>query len=302
MQNRMHKGCFQNSPAHKEISTQKLPAKIYRRFLILTDAWIGSRAATGSLLIKVYDGGDGLPLYWCGTPDTLPSFYQEMGKDRSIYCLCGTYGVLPPTQETICSLGHYYATEIIKNQPDGPYLLGGFCEAGYVSFEIANIMQAHGYQVGMLVLFDVDVTKTDYWLLIARELFRFREKLVQRKKQFAVDPVQCIKEILANKWEQILVSPSQWVVKLFSPALLDNTPEQMPETRYKLLPYQGKVNFIYVKWGLFGYFQYKFFQRYWNAFVDAGSDFNIIPGSVHNRPSWPTVAKITNQQIKKLGL
>jgi hypothetical protein len=286
-----------------KIPDPKLPSGIYRRFLILTDAWNGERASPGSLLIKVYEGGKGLPLYWCGTPDTLPSFYEQIGQDRSIYCLCGPYGVLAPTEETICGLGSYYAEEIIKTQPDGPYLLGGYCQAGLVSFEIAKVMQAHDYQVGLLTLFDVDVTRTDYWLLIAREMFHLREKLVRRRDQFSQDPVLCIKEILANKWQQLVVMPISWITNLFrQKSLPPNETGQLLESRYKLAAYPGIIHFIYVKWGLLGYFQFKFFQRYWNAFAQGGCDFTIIPGSVHNRPSWPTVAKITNQQIKKLGL
>ena len=281
----------------------KLPARIYRRFLILTDACEGSRAAPGSLLIKVHSGGEGIPFFWCGTPDTWPSFCEQLGRDRSMYCLCGTYGVLPPTNENILALSKYYAAEIIKIQPNGPYLLGGFCEAGLISLEIANIMQAHGYQVGMLVLFDVDVRPPDFWLSLALKLFKAGENVRERRDQFAEHPVQCIKEILANKWHQLVELPIRYIIDVINKCLKNSGVDEQPlAPLYELPPYPGKIDLIYVKWGVLGYYQFKFFQRYWNKLALGGTDFNIIAGNVHNMPNWSAVAKIVQEIIKKLGV
>jgi thioesterase domain-containing protein len=39
-------------------------------------------------------------------------------------------------------------------QPEGPYLLGGFCRMGVLAFEIAQQLFARGQEVALLVLFD----------------------------------------------------------------------------------------------------------------------------------------------------
>ncbi|MEQ1560344.1 MAG: hypothetical protein ABL933_15595 [Methyloglobulus sp.] len=287
---------------NSDLFEYRLPSKIYRRFLILTDAWEGSRATEGSLLIKVHEGGDGIPLFWCGTPDTLPGFYKKMGYDRSIYCFCGTFGVLPPTEETITALGKYYTAEIVKSQPNGPYLLGGFCEAGLISYEVARNMHLYDYKVALLVMFEVDVTRADYWLLLAREAFRTREKLVSRRKQFAVDPKRCIEEILINKWQYFVIKPLKWARNLVSQGTVtQKQAEPLLDNKYKLATYPGDVDFIYIKWGLLGYFQFKFFQRYWNVLVQGNKDFTVIMGSVHNSPNWHAVAKIIKEKIKNAG-
>jgi thioesterase domain-containing protein/acyl carrier protein len=48
----------------------------------------------------------------------------------------------------------HYIKEIRTLQPDGPYLLGGWCFGGIVAFEMAQQLQAQDQQVVMLVLLD----------------------------------------------------------------------------------------------------------------------------------------------------
>jgi thioesterase domain-containing protein len=276
----------------------KLPTKLYRPLLLLTDSW-GDRAAPGSLLIKCHKGGEDSPLFWCGTPDTLASFYSVMGHERSIYCLCSTFGVLPPSEENIRAFARYYAAEIIKVQPQGPYVLGGFCEAGLISYEIAKLMYEKGYQVGMLFLFDRDVTQTDVWLKLARRLFSTIDRVPFRWEQARENPVQCIKEILLNKWQRLVKSPLQYVKSKLG---FVSTWQAGDTSGYKLTPYPGKIHLVYVSYGIFGYFKFSFFQRYWRHLALGGIEYRIIPGNTHNNPNWPLVAKSLRIFIKEAGI
>jgi thioesterase domain-containing protein len=277
----------------------KLPTRLYRRLLMLTDAWDGVRAAPGSLLVRCHTGGEGSPLFWCGTPYDLQSFYDVMGHERSVYCLCGTYGVLPPSEENIRALAKYYAAEIINIQPQGPYILGGYCEAGLISYEIAKLMYENDYQVGMLFLFDRDVTESDFWLRSARRLFMLVENLLFRWKQLLTNPVQCVKEVLVKKCAQLVAFPMLFVKGKFDRAQAE---QPIENSEYKLTPYPGKVHLIYVKCGLLGYFQFSFFQHYWRKLALGGVDYQIIPGSTHFKPDWSKVAQSLRTFIKDVGI
>src|SRR5579871_5886817 len=48
-----------------------------------------------------------------------------------------------------CLLG-----KILATQPNGPYLVGGYCLGGILAFEIASQLRAAGHEVSLLVLLD----------------------------------------------------------------------------------------------------------------------------------------------------
>jgi hypothetical protein len=47
-----------------------------------------------------------------------------------------------------------YVREIQALQPEGPYLLGGYCMGGTIAFEMAQQLQAQGQAIGLLVLLE----------------------------------------------------------------------------------------------------------------------------------------------------
>jgi thioesterase domain-containing protein len=52
------------------------------------------------------------------------------------------------------SVGKYYVQAIRKIQPEGPYLLGGWCGNGVLAYEVAQQLQAEGQQIALLVLIE----------------------------------------------------------------------------------------------------------------------------------------------------
>jgi len=58
---------------------------------------------------------------------------------------------VPPTFETVAA-AHLEALRAV--QPEGPYLLGGFCNGGLVAYEMARQLYAAGQTVDLLVLVD----------------------------------------------------------------------------------------------------------------------------------------------------
>jgi aspartate racemase len=52
----------------------------------------------------------------------------------------------------------HYIEEIRKVQPQGPYLLGGFCMGAYIALEMAHQLQAQGLEVALLASISTDGT------------------------------------------------------------------------------------------------------------------------------------------------
>ncbi|MCP4416486.1 MAG: amino acid adenylation domain-containing protein, partial [Chloroflexi bacterium] len=81
---------------------------------------------------------------------------QQMGKERPFY------GLQPIMNETthqsiynrVEEMAAKYIEEIKMVQPEGPYLLGGFCFGGIVVYEIAQQLTKAGDEVGLLAFID----------------------------------------------------------------------------------------------------------------------------------------------------
>jgi hypothetical protein len=276
----------------------KLPVSLYRRFLMMTDTWEGTRAAPGSLLIKSYTGGEGLPFFWCGWPNNLPSFYEVLGKERSIYCICGTFAVTAPSAENIRALATYYAAEILKVQPQGPYLIGGFCEASLLSYEIAQILLAEGFEIGALILVECDVTEYDAFLAIGNRCFGLLDRIVHRSIGLSEAPIKVIKEVLSYRRAQLLARWGELKAKLG----FGSVKKTIVLVKYNLSAYPGMATLIFVRWGELGYYQYRFFQRYWEKLVLGGTDFYILEGYAHYNPqNWSAVARIVHLRLTEAG-
>lgn len=50
------------------------------------------------------------------------------------------------------ALAACYVDEILTVQPEGPYLLGGYCVGGFVAFKTAQQLHAHGKLLALLSL------------------------------------------------------------------------------------------------------------------------------------------------------
>lgn len=54
----------------------------------------------------------------------------------------------------------YYFSEIKKQQPDGPYFLGGWSFGGMVAFELARRLSDSGDQIAFIIMFDSFINET----------------------------------------------------------------------------------------------------------------------------------------------
>ncbi len=79
---------------------------------------------------------------------------RHLGTDQPFFALQAPG--MEPGQDPLTSIEEIaavFARDIVAAQPQGPYLLGGFCVGGSIAFELAQQLTASGHQVSLLVLF-----------------------------------------------------------------------------------------------------------------------------------------------------
>jgi thioesterase domain-containing protein len=54
--------------------------------------------------------------------------------------------------------------QLVALQPQGPYLLGGFCNGGQVAYEMARQLKQKGLEVGVVILVEAAVPRHFRWL------------------------------------------------------------------------------------------------------------------------------------------
>ena len=92
--------------------------------------------------------------HWAGNAFFCFPLAQGLGDDQPFYALdpypLDHLRVLPSLEEM--AAGHIRVIRSI--QPEGPYLLGGFCNGGLIAYEMARQLDAVGQKVDLLVLID----------------------------------------------------------------------------------------------------------------------------------------------------
>lgn len=110
-----------------------------------------------SPLAAVQTGGSRRPFFFLhgdfkGGPFYCFPLARDLGPDQPFYTL-EPYRFdglpLPPTIEVMAA-AHITAMRAV--QPEGPYLLGGFCNGGVVAYEMAQQLHAQGEKVDLLIL------------------------------------------------------------------------------------------------------------------------------------------------------
>jgi thioesterase domain-containing protein len=110
-------------------------------------------------LIPVQTGGLKRPFFymhvhWIGGAFYSFTLARDLGSDQPLYVI-DPYKFdslqVPPTIEAMAAA---YIKSIRTVQPEGPYLLGGFCAGGLMAYEMAQQLRAEGQEVDLLVLID----------------------------------------------------------------------------------------------------------------------------------------------------
>jgi len=118
-----------------------------------------SHTGSRTPVMAIQSGGSKRPFFflhvhWQGGAFYCFTLAHDLGSDQPFYMLepYSFDGLLvPPTLEAMAAA---YIEALRAVQPEGPYLLGGFCGGGLLAYEIAQQLRAEGQAVDLLVLLD----------------------------------------------------------------------------------------------------------------------------------------------------
>jgi thioesterase domain-containing protein len=123
--------------------------------LLRREGW----SAPWSSLVAIQPGGSKPPLFCVHAHEGNVLFYRalalHLGPEQPFYALQAQGLNAHQSPHTrIEDMAAHYVKEIRTIQPEGPYLLGGYCFGGMVAFEMAQQLEALGQTVSLVALFD----------------------------------------------------------------------------------------------------------------------------------------------------
>jgi hypothetical protein len=285
-----------------------LPSKLYRGLKFSIIDWPGERVSEDSLLIKVHEVKDSnkAPFIWCGYVENLSTIVSICGKDRSIYCIRGPVGLFRATENVIGKLGRYYAHEIEKAIPAGPYMIAGFCHASYLAIEIATLLIQRGHHVGFLGFVEADIPTGDSLLSkYARKVFnrinyhgtRIRSSLnsIESESPTFFTYIRKIPKILNDGFGK---EPAEFHLDI------DRDIYKFRKERdvmYQIKPYPSFLHLFYIRWSIYGFYQLDFFKKYWRATAKDGVKLDFIHGAAHQYADWPAIIERINKRMLETG-
>ncbi|MFU0507345.1 AMP-binding protein [Pseudaminobacter sp. NGMCC 1.201702] len=132
----------------------RLDPALYAAVKNATAAWRGKRQ-DNSLILGRNTLGVKRPFFWvCQSMWQFEMLSENLDPERPFHILSSLSNTRLKSDGNTNRLARYYAAEILSIQPQGPYLLGGFCQGGVVAFEIAKALRAMGREVALLCLQD----------------------------------------------------------------------------------------------------------------------------------------------------
>jgi hypothetical protein len=111
-------------------------------------------------VVPIQTGGTKRPFFflhgdWGGKAFYCYPLARALGMDQPFYILeYGLDGL--PVPATLEAIADAHLSSLGRLQPEGPYMLGGFCAGGLLAYEMARQLHAQGQEVDLLVLMDPD--------------------------------------------------------------------------------------------------------------------------------------------------
>jgi amino acid adenylation domain-containing protein len=214
-------------------------------------------------LVPIKSEGNKPPLYIVhGSGLTVLIFHalaMGLDQDQPVFGLQarGLNGIDDPF-DNMEDIAAYYVSEILEQNPTGPYNLAGYSFGGIVAFEMAKQLKATGREVNMLAIFDTNADHSvhfDDWMLrmgrkFKRQFPKFRF-ILRSFKKYPAETLTYQFNFLKSRTFRMLEN-ARMIKKIPVEEHLDhadqiNHKHYIAFEKYKLKPYNGSIDLFRVK-------------------------------------------------------
>ncbi|MFI5153658.1 MAG: amino acid adenylation domain-containing protein [Chitinophagales bacterium] len=244
-------------------------------------------------LVPIKPDGNKPPLYIVHGSGLTVLVFSNLAKgmdpDQPVYGLQarGLNGEDP--FDKIEDIAAYYISEILSQNPNGPYCLAGYSFGGIVAFEMAKQLTAMGKEINMLAIFDTNADNSDYYLPTKERLNRkFRRqfpKLLFVVKSFRAYPKQTLTyqyRFIRTKLRSLLENSGMLAKKQLEEEQLTIYAKRIHEAHhkafcnYRMAPYNGAIHLFRVSKRLYFVDDPEFLG--WKPYALHGITVHNIPG------------------------
>jgi amino acid adenylation domain-containing protein/FkbH-like protein len=150
----------------------------------------GRQHGGSSLLVPIQPQGTRPPLFLVhgAGGDVLWGYANlaaHLGQDQPIYGIKSRGQGGEEEFSNLTAMAEFYASVLLQFQPEGPYLLGGYCFGGNVAYEMARILRQRGHEVSLVALIDSSPSNAGYERLAWWRPYRFARNLYYWLEDFA---------------------------------------------------------------------------------------------------------------------
>jgi len=242
-------------------------------------------------LVKIKEGGKKTPLYLIhGEGLNLLVFnglVHKLDPEQPVYglqslCLNGFDEQL----DTIEEIAAHYNSEVLADNPDGPYAIVGYSLGGYIAVEMVKQLEAQGKKVKLLGMIDTNLKPSDGDTSVAKIFNKVKRqfpKTLFTVKSFFADPGATIAYqamMIKLKTRELFEKE-----KTYKGSYLEGIPDFMGKlveklrravANYKVTAYNGRIFLFRAKTRV--YFVDDFKTLGWSGIAKKGVVVNDVPG------------------------
>lgn len=261
-----------------------------------------------SSLVPIRKEGTKLPIYLVHGAGLhvlmFQTLAQHMDPEQPIYGLQarGLNGEAEPL-DRLEDIAAHYISEILTQNPHGPYALAGYSFGGLIAFEMAKQLKQMGREVVMLGMFDTVVRQS-----IRGEKESYYKQLATLTKKVAWNISHLTKNPVENflyKTNTLQVKLKRWASGLrydarekirgdkSANALLIDQKNRKAFDQYKITPYDGEIHLFKAAKRQFWVDDFDYLG--WIPYAARGVKVHEVPGDhlyMFNPPHGPIFAKI----------
>ncbi|AKD55177.1 non-ribosomal peptide synthetase [Spirosoma radiotolerans] len=272
------------------------------------------RPMTWKSLVPIKPEGSKTPIYIIhGIGLNLLNFsglVSYMDAEQPIYGLqaLGLDGVDEPL-DNMEAIAAHYLTEVIDQNPTGPYAIAGYSFGGYVALEMARQLKAMGKEVKLVAMFDTNAQERDSSQTglprLVRKLYRQLPKLVWFTNSLIRHPVMALQyqqqhvKRNVNRFLQAAgfqkPAPVQTETQLDHLALIMEKHE-IAFHSYTMKPYDGVIDLFKAKFRIYFVDDNKYLG--WKKYALKGVRVHNVPGD-HEKMLLPPNDMVFAQTLQR---